>query len=104
VVSASERYADPYPYIYVEMDGTARELHAKERAYLATPFRPTDSGRPYIKSSYEEKNGWGEIRGFLHRSALPGEIYIAQAPLTDPHDEAENPEHSAPLAKVHNIR
>jgi len=48
--------AEPYPYIYVNADGTARELHAGERAYLETEFKGGDGAMPYIKDSYEERN------------------------------------------------
>jgi len=75
---SSEKNDDPYPYIYVNTDGSARELRASERKYLETTFRPTDSGRPYVKSRYEQKNGWGEIRGFLLRSALPAEVRMEE--------------------------
>jgi hypothetical protein len=51
-----------YPYVYIKPDGTARELHASERAYLETEFKGGDGAMPSIKDSYEERNGWGEIR------------------------------------------
>ena len=60
--------ADPYPYIYVNPDGTARELHANERKYLETPFKLGDGNTPYIKIDYDARDGWGEIRGYLERS------------------------------------
>lgn len=52
---------EPYPYIYVNSDGTARKLHAGERGYLETEFKGGDGAMPSIKDSYEERNGWGEI-------------------------------------------
>jgi hypothetical protein len=55
VVDRDEALVEPYPYIHVEKDGTARELHASEREYLETPFLFGDGGRPYVKSSYEER-------------------------------------------------
>jgi len=57
-----------YRYIYVTADGTARELHADERAYLETPFKGGDGALPYIKSSDDQRNGWGNYR--LHGRAL----------------------------------
>ena len=72
-----------YPYIYVNADGTARELHAGERAYLETEFKGGDGAMPYIKDSYEERNGWGEINGFLKRAALPAGTAVADAPAED---------------------
>lgn len=31
--------ADPHPYVYVNADGTARELRASEQKYLETEFK-----------------------------------------------------------------
>ena len=74
----------PYPYIHVNADGTARELHASERAYLETEFKGGDGAMPSIKDSYEERNGWGEISGYLKRAALPAGTPVADAPAEDP--------------------
>jgi hypothetical protein len=74
----------PYPYIYVNADGTARELHAAERAYLETEFKGGDGAMPSIKDSYDERNGWGEIGGYLKRAALPAGLPVADAPAEDP--------------------
>jgi hypothetical protein len=74
----------PYPYIYVNTDGTARELHLSERRYLETKFTGGDGAAPYIKAEYVQRNGWGEISGYLKRSSLPGGTPTADAPLQDP--------------------
>ena len=74
----------PYPYIYVNADGTARELHASERVYLETEFMGGDGAMPYVKDSYEERNGWGEISGYLKRAALPAGTPVGNAPAEDP--------------------
>jgi hypothetical protein len=74
----------PYPYIYVNADGSARELHAGERQYLETEFHGADGGRPYIKSRYAQRDGWGEISGYLKRSKLPRGVAVAPAPADDP--------------------
>jgi hypothetical protein len=74
-----------YPYVYINADGTARELHAGERAYLETEFMGGDGAMPSIKDSYDERNGWGEIRGYLKRAALPPGTSIADAPAENPH-------------------
>lgn len=74
----------PYKYVYVEVDGTARELHADERTYLETEFDGADGARPYIKSSYRQRDGWGELSGYLKRSKLPAGISIKPAPAEDP--------------------
>jgi hypothetical protein len=62
---------DPYPYVYVEDDGSFRELYADERQYLQEKFHPADSGRPYVKSSYRSRTPDGRLCGFLERSQLP---------------------------------
>lgn len=73
-----------FRYVYVNADGTARELHQNERQFLETEFLPGDGGRPYIKSSYPEKDGWGAISGYLERSELPHGKTVDPAPAEDP--------------------
>ena len=75
---------DLYPYVYVNADGSARELHESERRYLETQFKGGDGAAPYIKSSYEERNGWHELNGYLARSLLPESAAIHDAPAEDP--------------------
>jgi hypothetical protein len=70
--------------IYVENDGSARELTDGEKRYVDTPFSPLDGARPFIKSSYHQRNGWRELRGFLDRRNLPGGIAIGPAPVEPP--------------------
>lgn len=107
IVGPSEKNDDPYPYVYVNANGTARDLGASERAYLETAFRPDDSGRPYVKSRYEQKNGWGEIRGFMQRAKLPSEVGVETAPdaeatpVSDPTDGEELPERFLQFPKTH---
>lgn len=74
----------PYPYVYVNADGSARELHANERKYLETEFKGGDSAMPYIKMNYDQRDGWGEISGYLKRASLPADITVAVAPAEDP--------------------
>lgn len=74
----------PYPYIYVNADGSARELHSAERKYLETEFQGGDGAAPYIKSDCSERDGWGELTGYLERSALPNSTPIGDAPADDP--------------------
>ena len=75
---------EKYPYVYVNADGTARELHPNERQYLEKEFIPGDGAAPHVKSSYAELDGWGEIRGFLERAKLPKGTPIQDAPKEDP--------------------
>lgn len=53
-----------FPYIYVNNDGTARELNVEEREYLDTKFHPSDGGRPYIKRYCDSKKPDGKMQGF----------------------------------------
>jgi hypothetical protein len=75
---------ESYAYVYVNADGTARELHPNERQYLETEFLPGDGAAPSVKDSYSERNGWGEIRGYLQRSKLPSGMPVQEAPKEDP--------------------
>jgi hypothetical protein len=86
--------AEPYPYVYVNADGTARELHPNERQYLESEFRPGDGAAPYVKCSYAERNGWGDLTGYLERSNLPHGAQMQEAPTDDP---------SRPLSKTEYI-
>jgi len=84
VVTPAESSADPYPYVYVESDGTARELHLGEREYLETPYHPADGGRPYVKRGYEARDGWGDLAGFCMRAQLPEGTVVGSAPADNP--------------------
>ncbi|HKJ26741.1 MAG TPA: hypothetical protein VJ965_03805 [Anaerolineales bacterium] len=76
IVSPSEAKQNPYPYVWVDVEGRVRELSLKEKEFLETPFLPGDGGRPAIKSSYDSKNGWGKVSGFCHRNKIPPNIEI----------------------------
>lgn len=65
-----------FEFVYVENDGTVRELDKDEIEYLETEFEPSDGARPYIKSSYEQLTPDKKILGFLQRSKVPKEIEI----------------------------
>lgn len=84
VVDCRQAQVEPYPFVFVQTDETVRELHQSEREYLETPFHPADGGRPYVKSNYEQTNGWGNIEGFLERVEVPPNIQIQPAPSTNP--------------------
>ena len=68
-------------FVYVENDGTVRELDNTEIEYLQTEFEPTDSARPYIKSSYSDQTPDGSISGFLLRKEVPESIEIITTDL-----------------------
>ena len=77
--------------IYVEDDGTARELTDEEKEYVDKDFSPLDGARPFIKARYQQRNGWGELRGFLSRTKLPPGLKINAAPRDRP-PEQSNPD------------
>jgi hypothetical protein len=87
--------AAPYPYVYVNADGTARELHADERSYLETEFKGGDGAMPYIKSRYDERNGWGELSGYLERALLPPDATVQDAPTENPNRPLSQKEYIA---------
>lgn len=62
--------------VYINNDGSARELTDAEKKYVDTEFAPFDGARPYIKSHYWKRNGWGELRGYLQRNEVPDGIPI----------------------------
>jgi hypothetical protein len=78
IVSVSEAKSQPYPYVLIEADGTARELRKDEREYLEEPFSPFDGARPYVKMNYQSLDGWGSLEGFLRRSEVPPSIAISE--------------------------
>ena len=84
VVDTAAASLEPYPYVFVENDGSVRELHLEERKYLETPFSPFDGGRPYIKEDYESRDGWKSIKGFCPRAKIPDGMLIAGAPNNNP--------------------
>ena len=65
-----------FEFVYVNQDGSARETSPEERAYLSEDFDGGDSGRPYIKTSYESRDGWGSQSGFIRRRLVPASIPI----------------------------
>lgn len=74
-------------FVYINQDGSARELTESERVYLETDFEGGDSGRPYVKSSYESKDGWGSISGFMERRQVPtGVVIVGVSPTVLPDD------------------
>ena len=65
--------------IWVNSDGTARELTDAEKRYVDADFSPFDGARPYIKSHYSQRTKLGDIKGFLHRKEVPDGIPINPA-------------------------
>ena len=65
-------------FVYVNENGTARELSADERSYLNTKFYPTDGNRPYIKDSYRQRTPVGDISGYLLKKRLPRRVHVGE--------------------------
>lgn len=65
-----------FKYVYVNQDGTARELSPDEQSYLSQEFSGFDGGRPYIKSAYGSRDGWGSRSGYIERRRVPLRVRI----------------------------
>ncbi|MCX6189238.1 MAG: hypothetical protein NTW54_06510 [Bacteroidetes bacterium] len=65
-----------FEYVYVEEDGSVRELYRDEIEYLKEEFSPADSGRPYIKYRYNTKTPDNKICGFIKRRRVPKPLII----------------------------
>lgn len=87
----------PFPLVYVESDGSVRELTIGERLYLKTDFHPADGARPSIKSRYEDKNGLGSMAGFCFRERLPS------AAIVKPRPSSPAPTIREELARAHGM-
>ncbi|MFY7669620.1 hypothetical protein ACOSP6_00895 [Tenacibaculum sp. MEBiC06402] len=72
---------DKFEFVYVENDGTIRELDNTEIEYLQTEFEPFDGARPYIKSDYKQLTPDKKISGFLHRDKIPKDIKVINTNL-----------------------
>lgn len=76
-------YYRGFEYIYVEDDGSAREVNAAERERLTTKLEPPSgfySPPPYIKFNYESLSHEGRLGGYLLRRQLPKSIRIGPEP------------------------
>ncbi len=58
-------------FVYMNDDGSVRDITATEAEYLATAFDGADGNRPYIKRHHDMRTPDGKLRGFLRRSDLP---------------------------------
>jgi hypothetical protein len=66
--------------VYVNEDGSVRELTEADKKYVETEFSPLDGARPYVKSHYSQRTALGEIRGYLPRAEVPDGMPIGPAP------------------------
>jgi len=62
--------------VWINVDGSARDLTDAEKRHVDADFSPFDGARPYIKSTYQQRNGWGELSGYLRRTKVPDGIPI----------------------------
>jgi len=60
-----------FKYVYVEDDGSVREVSKEDEDYLNTPFHPNDGARPYIKLGYKQRTPDGSLSGFIERRKVP---------------------------------
>lgn len=68
----------PIDYVYVNLDGSVRELTDDEKDYLSEEFHPLDGAQPYIKQFYYQLTPDHKIHGFLRRDAVPPHIAIGR--------------------------
>ena len=61
-------------FVWVDNKGAVRELTETECEYLATPFRPFDGGRPYVKPDYNSRTPDNRLQGFLERRHVPRKL------------------------------
>ncbi|SNR14185.1 hypothetical protein [Tenacibaculum jejuense] len=76
-----QKEKDKFEFVYVESDGTIRELDNTDIEYLQTEFEPFDGARPYIKSDYKQLTPDKKISGFLHRNNIPRDIKVINTNL-----------------------
>ncbi|WP_298311840.1 hypothetical protein [uncultured Aquimarina sp.] len=76
-----ETKKEEFEFVYVENNGTVRELDYEEIEYLQTKFQPGDGARPYIKSSYNQRTPDNKMLGFILRSNIPENIKIIRTDL-----------------------
>ena len=84
VLVSENTIKEPYPYVFVEENGTVRELHFRERMFFETPMEPTDGSMPYIKKFYNYRNSFGIFSGYCLRTKIPSHLTIQMAPEKDP--------------------
>lgn len=65
-----------FPYVFVNNDGTSRELNDEEIVYLSEDFEGGDGARPYVKSNYGSLTPDGRQNGYLRRRQLPKYVLI----------------------------
>ena len=86
VVDRDQAKVVPYPYVYVNADGSARELHPDERTLLEAPFHPADGARPLRQEAAIRKKTVGaKLQDFLERVETPSVMPSYSRPRKRPH-------------------
>jgi len=83
--------------VYINEDGSIRELTEADKKYVDTEFSPFDGARPYIKLNYSQRTALGEIKGYLPRTEVPEGMAVNPAP------SEHEPEHQTPKAVAESI-
>jgi hypothetical protein len=65
-----------FPLVYVNLDGSIRELSEREKEHVSQKFTFGDGARPWIKPTYRSRDGWGNLSGYVERRRLPSRIAI----------------------------
>jgi hypothetical protein len=69
-----------FDYVYVDDDGSARELNAEEDEFVTTTLFPDDQAQFFIKPRYESLGPDGRLRGYLRRRQLPKNASVGPPP------------------------
>jgi hypothetical protein len=67
-----------FDYVYVNDDGSVRELKKEEEDKLSALFFVGDEAEDYIKPRYEALNPLGRSNGYLKRHQLPNRAAVAR--------------------------
>ena len=68
-----------FDYVYIEDNGSVRELKPEEEEKLSSLFFVGDEVEFYIKPQYESLNPSGRSSGYLKRHQLPGKAAVGKA-------------------------
>ena len=68
-----------FDFVYIDDDGSVRELHPEEEEKLNSLFFIGDDAAFYIKPRYESLNPSGGLSGYLKRHQLSGKAAFGEA-------------------------
>jgi hypothetical protein len=69
-----------FDYVYVDDDGSARELNTEEDELVTTTLFPGDDMHFFIKPRYESLSPDGRLSGYLRRTRLPHNAFVGPPP------------------------